>query len=92
MIVKEKMKGMLTDCVNGKQKEVELGYRIEEGEEYSVFHLIGGPTGYEDFRIERVDVYRMIQFGWTACMGTKNTYDRLYIRAEEMKKALGDYI
>ena len=89
----DKMKGILTNCFNGTEREIELGYEITEREGRRIFRLIGGVTGYEDFYIE--DKYtqldKMFERGWIACGGTKNRYDRLFIPGEEMEKALGSY-
>jgi len=84
----EKMKGILTSCVSGEEKEVELDYEIVTENGHKVFNLIGGPTGYESFRIDDAKKFKMSENGWTACVGTKYVYDRLFIPAEEMRKVL----
>lgn len=78
------MKGIRTDCVTGKVSEIEVSYEVADG----VFTLLGGPTGYESFRIDDAKTFKMAENGWTACAGTKNQYDHLFIPAEEMRDAL----
>ena len=82
------MKGILTSLASGDEIEVELDYEIVTVDGRKVFNLIGGPTGYESFYIDDAKKFKMSENGWTACMGTKYVYDRLFIPAEEMKKAL----
>ena len=82
------MKGILTSLVSGDKMEVELDYEIVTVDGRKVFKVIGGPTGYESFFIDDAKKFKMSENGWTANMGTKNVYDRLFIPAEEMKKAL----
>lgn len=82
------MKGSIIDCVNGEHKEVEFEYIIEDEDNRKIFRLFNGPTGYESFFIEDAKKFKMSENGWTACMGTKGVYDRLFISAEEMKKVL----
>ena len=88
------MKGIVTDCINGKEYEVEIHYEIIEKDGRHIFRLINGVTGYESFYIH--DKYTrlgdMLEHGWTACAGTKGKYDRLYIPAEDMKIALEPYL
>lgn len=82
------MKGIIIDCVNREHREIELNYIIEEEDNRKIFRLLNGPTGYESFFIEDAKKFKMSENGWTACMGTKGVYDRLFISAEEMKKVL----
>lgn len=94
-----KLKGILTNCITEEVTTVELEYEIIEqfGEsqegiltknERRIFRLIGGVTGYESFYIDSDlrNVKRMCEKGWCACAGTKGSWDKLVIPAEEMKK------
>ena len=81
------MKGTLTSLGSGDEIEVELDYEIVTEDGRKVFYLFGGPTGYESFFIDDAKTFRLSENGWIACMGTKYVYDRLFIPAEEMKKA-----
>jgi hypothetical protein len=88
------MKGILTDCTTGKDREVEIYYEIIEIEGKKVFQLINGVTGYESFYIdsEYNHIENVSDNGWTACAGTKGVWDKLFIPAEEMKEALAPYL
>ena len=82
------MKGILTSCITGKTSEVEVSYETtHSSDNHIVFELRGGPTGYEGFRIVEKTISQMVENGWVACMGTKNRWDKLFIPAEEMRKA-----
>ncbi len=96
------MYGILTDCIDGSKKKIELKYEIKKNYEgRRIFCLLNGVTGYESFIIDNgyIDlpewiktsflnnpIERMCEKGWLACAGTKGKYDRLYIPASEMKK------
>ena len=92
------MIGILTDAWTGKRSNIELDYKIVEDDEgRRMFNLIGGPTGYESFYIDyeainpfidafHTDIKKLAKTGWIACMGTKNSWDKLLIPAIEMKK------
>ena len=82
------MKGILTSLASGDEIEVELDYEIVTEDGRKVFYLFGGPTGYESFFIGDAKKFTMSENGWTACMGTKYGYDRLFIPADEMRKVL----
>ncbi|MCK4526233.1 hypothetical protein KAW18_02580 [candidate division WOR-3 bacterium] len=86
------MKGILTSLASGDTQEVILDYVIETEGNRRIFKLIGGPIGYESFYIDDKVIERIGKNGWTACMGTKYVYDRLFIPADEMRKALGGKI
>jgi hypothetical protein len=88
------MKGILTDCITGNEKEIEIGYKIIDSENGEIFELIGGVTGYESFYIKSkyTPLNKICGFGWCACAGTKGKYDKLFIPAEEMRNALKPYI
>ena len=83
------MKGTLTSLASGNTQEVTLDYVIKTEDNRRIFQLIGGPTGYESFYIDDAKKFTMSENGWTACMGTKYGYDRLFIPADEMRKAMG---
>lgn len=88
---KGKIKGIITDCITGEEKSTVFDYIIENiKDDHKVFRLIGGPTGYEDFLVDDGERFGITEHGWTASMGTKGLYDKLFIPAEEMKKALGE--
>ena len=96
------MKGILTNCFDWTEKEIELEYEIRKDDnDRQIFYLLNGVTGYESFFIDAHDINlpkfingrflddtvgKMCKSGWYACAGTKNKYDKLYILAEEMKK------
>jgi hypothetical protein len=85
-----KLKGILTNCSTDEEKEVEIEYEITERNGERVFSLLNGVTGFESFYIDHftTDIKGMKNFGWTACAGTKDRYDKLFIPPEEMRKAL----
>jgi len=84
------MKGILTNCVTNKEKEVELEYKISIRNGERIFSLLNGVTGWESFFIdsEYTNLDEMKESGWLACAGTPRRYDNLFVPAEEMQKAL----
>ena len=88
------MKGILTDCYTGEDREIEIDYRIVKIRGKNIFQLINGVTGYESFYIssEYNHLENVCDNGWTACSGTKGVWDKLFIPAEEMKKALVPFL
>ena len=83
-----KIKGILIDCVTNKESTVELEYEINENDSHEfIFKLLNGVTGYESFYIDEYAEENMPMFGWLACIGTEGRWDKLFIPAEEMKKA-----
>ncbi len=84
------MKGILTSCLDGKEKEVELEYEIKERDGEKIFWILNGVTGWESFTIngKYTNMKGIIESGWLACAGTKNKYDKLFITSSEMKKVL----
>lgn len=82
------MKGILTDCRTGEKKKIEIDYKIVNDKHGKIFRLIGGPTGYESFYINSDRLERICDNGWTACVGTRGVYDKLFIPGEEMRKAI----
>ena len=74
--------------MSGKVSEVEVRYEITYNKDNQpVFELRDGPTGYEAFRMDEKNVSRILENGWVACMGTKNVWDKIFIPADEMRKA-----
>ena len=88
------MKGTLTDRHTGEERGVYIHYNIVEIDGKRIFQLINGPTGYESFHIdsEYNHLENVCDNGWTACVGTKGIWNKLFIPAEEMKKALKDFL
>ena len=88
------MRGIVTDCMNGKEYEIEIHYEVIERDGRKIFQLINGVTGYESFYIhgKYTHIDGMLDHGWTACAGTKGKYDKLFIPAEDMKIALEPYL
>lgn len=84
----DKIKGILTDCNDGKETIVDLEYEIEERDGRRLFQLLNGVTGYESFYIDQdnANLNRMKEKGWLACAGTKGRWHRLFIPAEEMMR------
>lgn len=86
------MKGILTDCYTGFEKEIELEYKIEmDNDNKRVFYLLNGVTGFESFYVCDDTIQRMNKKDWCACAGTKPVgtapgWDKLVISTEEMKK------
>lgn len=87
-----KIKGILTDCITNEEKEVDLEYEIEMRDGRRIFTLLNGVTGWEGFYIdsEYSNLEEMKKCGWLACAGTPSRYNKLFIPAEEMQKALKD--
>jgi hypothetical protein len=76
-------------------RAVDLKWYLEPVDKYEdwthTVHLLGGPTGYESFCIDRFwpkTRERMSEKGWCACLGTPKVWDELTISAEEMKKMI----
>ena len=87
-----KIKGIRTNSHSGEQKEVTLTvgtryYECINGEKWPSFYIKEGAiTGYESFHITEESILDL-SYGWCACMGTKDRWDRLYIESTEMRKA-----
>lgn len=87
------MIGSLTDCINNE--EVLKTYDFEtttSDDKPMIFHLIGGPTGYESFYMHDFIVKQMRVRGWVACAGTMHAWNRLVFSAEEMSKAFDEIV
>ncbi len=85
------MKGIRTNCYNGKQEEVDIEYEIRTYPTLEGKWLVitkGGVTGYESFQLTNESLSRLSKSGWSACAGTKNRWDTLFIPAKEMQKLL----
>jgi hypothetical protein len=82
------IKAFRTDRCSDKSQEVELRYEIRNYMGKQIFHLLGGPTGFENFVVSAADdtIYKTSTFGWLACAGTPGVYDKLFITADEMKR------
>lgn len=88
------MKGIITNCITGNEKEIEIDYKIIETENGKIFRLIGGVTGYESFYSESkyTNLNKICESGWCACAETKGKYDKLFIPAADMQIALKSFI
>jgi hypothetical protein len=88
--MKGTLKGKRTNCFNGRVTEVDLDWELKEGLNSRIFQLHGGPTGYESFYLD--DALASSRWnprdGWCACAGTKDSWDKLDISAEEMTRVL----
>lgn len=85
------IKGIRTNCFDGKENEAILSYYLRAGSLYKLwFHLLYGVTGYESFEFNPESIERLRKTGWSACAGTKDRWDSLFIPAEEMAKAIDD--
>lgn len=68
-----------------KSRFVEVGFEISKG----LFSLTDGAiTGFESFVIAQAKINTIREHGWCANMGTAGSWDKLYIPAEEMRRAL----
>ncbi len=90
-----KIKGILTNRATNDEKEVELEYEINENDRHELtFKLTerldnNVPLYVYDrasFYIEDHAIKNMSKFGWMVYVG----WDKLFIPAEEMQKALKD--
>ncbi len=52
------------------------------------FYIFPGVTGYESFELTKESVEDVCKIGWVACKGTKGSWDRLVIPAEELRQVL----
>ena len=85
------IKGIRTHCHSGEEKEVELSYYLKAGSLFQFwFYVVPGVTGYESFEFTTESTSRIKNEGWWACAGTKDSWDSLFIPAEEMTKAIDD--
>lgn len=68
-----------------KSRFVEVGFEISKG----LFSLTDGAvTGFEAFVIAKAKINTIREHGWCANMGTTGSWDKLYVPAEEMRRAL----
>ena len=78
--MKRGLKGILTDHITGKQKEVNLDYRIDvRSDKYKEFVILSPISFYESFSIYNsyVALNDIIDNGWHACDGRDNFSDDL---------------
>lgn len=54
------------------------------------FYLERGVTGFESFQITKESTERLGVTGWTACAGTRVSWDKLYVLPGEIPKAIQD--
>ena len=96
LVKKGNIRAKIIDCCDGAVRFKQLEYIIfEYPDKRQIFQLLGGPTGYESFYIEKGEREKYIPDSvkcWVACMGTNHVYDRMEIPKEEMLKALGGII
>lgn len=76
-----------TNCVTEKESVVELKYYAKYGLHFHWwFYIVGGPTGYESFDMDSNSLKD--RGGWSACGGTKDRWDSLYVPFDELSKAI----
>lgn len=90
------VRGKLRTLEDDEIKDVVLAYRIYPSEYFVGQHelrLIGGPSGFEGFVIDKNldNMIKMTRNGWRACVGTIEGYDELIIEEGEMQKVLEVY-
>lgn len=82
-----KVKAIRTNCCNGEERVVDAAierhYHTCNLNSWWIAIIEGGVTGYESMAEDRVE--SMVS-GWSACAGTKNSWDKLFISGEEMMK------
>jgi len=79
--VKKGLKGILTDHITGKQKEVDLDYRIDiRSDKYKEFVILSPIIGYKSFNIYNcyVALDDIIDNGWDACDGRDYSSDDIW--------------
>lgn len=72
-----------------RQYDVHLVHATQLNE--ALFQLIGGPTGFESFIKNELNVQNLCARGWLANGGTQAKWDRLFIPGEEMRKAFVEF-
>lgn len=83
------IKGQFTNCFSGEVSNKDIIYCINNDYtgKHKMVSLVNGVTGYEDVTLIDTDtILRLSSFGWTACLGTKNIYDKLFITPNELIK------
>ncbi len=76
----------VTGAVRSVTVELYLGHSPVSG---PYVQLAGGPTGFEAFSVGTyTDLDTMRTGGWCACAGTRHRWDRLFIPAPEMARAI----
>src|SRR5262249_29944504 len=90
-----KVPALRTDAWTGVEREVEITLVIRPSasrpDEQWLFIDDGGVTGYESMRAERI--HEIVDdtregAGWCACMGTKERWDKLFVPASSLRKAI----
>lgn len=82
------IKAIRTDCYTGQSREVTIGVYLKASSVLNgavYLYLDGGPTGYESMPVAGLD-QAIEGEGWTACMGTDQRWDRLFVPAEELAR------
>lgn len=98
-MIKGTIKGILTNCTTNVETIVDIDYEITDQDGRRIFKLLNGVTGHEGFYIDHVginpfidsfmsDIDKMRKYGWLACTGTKDMWNKLFIPADQMQKAL----
>jgi len=86
-----KIRCVRTSCITKRESIVNLKYYAKYGlYSHWWFYLVGGPTGYESLDME--SKYFKPDKGWTACMGTKNRWDKLFVPGAELASAIADLL
>ncbi len=92
---KPKIYGIRTDLSDNTRSIIESDWEIviNATDKRKAFHLKAGITGFESFYIDNDfdNLKKMSEHGWRANVGTKGSYDELFIPANEMKKVY-DYL
>ena len=80
-----------TNSHTGAVKVVDLKYfmRLDSLDNWW-FYLERGVTGFESFQITEESTERLGMAGWTACAGTRVSWDKLYVLPGEIRKAVKD--
>jgi len=86
----DKIKGILTDCYTGMEKEVQFEYKFKKNEHENTpieyWLLVNGPTGFESIDIDTISEYFKSNKDWLACAGTEKKWDKLIIQPTELKR------
>lgn len=84
-----KVSGVLTN-LDGNDRDVkQYAARLTYSQQLNApcFELVDGPTGFESFVVGITTVKDLAEKGWVANHGTSGRWDRLFIPADEMRKA-----
>lgn len=84
----EKVRGIRTNAFTNEVTDVDCEILVEDNSTLGpVVKLIGGPTGYESFCLNNVNLARLNE-GWNACLGTKGQWDGLFIHGKSLIEAI----